>query len=58
MPKTVWAITQNSLGDLIVGGEDYKIRTFTRDPNRITKGEELTLFEEEVTKKVNSTDLA
>ena len=41
MPKTVWAITQNSFGDLIIGGEDYTIRTFTRDPSRFNKGEEL-----------------
>lgn len=33
-PRTVWSVTKNHLGDLITGGEDYKIRTFTRDPSR------------------------
>ena len=49
MPRTIWAINQNSLGDLIVGTEDYKIRTFTRDSTRADKGEELKTFETEVT---------
>jgi hypothetical protein len=44
LPRTVWAITQNSLGDLIIGTEDYKIRTFTRDPARICKGDDLKEF--------------
>lgn len=58
MPRTIWAINQNSLGDLIIGCEDYKIRTFTRDPARADTGEELKTFENEVTSQVNSTDLA
>lgn len=32
IPKTVFALSQNSRGDLIIGGEDYKIRMFTRNP--------------------------
>jgi hypothetical protein len=43
---------------LIVGSEDYKIRTFTRDESRADTGEELKTFEEEVKSQVNSTDLA
>jgi hypothetical protein len=58
LPRTIWAINQNSLGDLLVGTEDYKIRTFTRDPTRADNGEELKTFENEVTSQVNSTDLA
>lgn len=58
LPRTIWAINQNSLGDLLVGTEDYKIRTFTRDPSRADTGEELKTFENEVTSQVNSTDLA
>ena len=30
-PRTVWSVTKNHLGDIVTGGEDYKIRTFTRD---------------------------
>ena len=33
-PRTVWCVTKNHLGDIITGGEDYKMRTFTRDPAR------------------------
>ena len=33
-PRTVWSVTRNHLGDLVTGGEDYKIRTFTRDLGR------------------------
>jgi phospholipase A-2-activating protein len=32
------------LGDIITGGEDYKIRTFTRDPARAEKGPALAEF--------------
>lgn len=44
LPRTVWCINQNSLGDIIIGTEDYKIRTFTRDPARAEKGADLTEF--------------
>lgn len=30
-PRTIWSVTKNHLGDIITAGEDYKIRTFTRD---------------------------
>lgn len=58
LPRTVWAITQNSLGDLIVGTEDYKIRTFTRDESRAEKGADLAEFEQELKSKTSSSDLA
>jgi hypothetical protein len=35
------------LGDIITGGEDYKIRTFTRDPTRKESGEGLHDYEDE-----------
>lgn len=57
LPRTVWAITQNSLGDLIIGTEDYKIRTFTRDPARANKGDELKEFETELKSRTTNTDL-
>jgi phospholipase A-2-activating protein len=34
MPKTVWAITHNKFGDIIVGCEDKTVRIFTRDQAR------------------------
>lgn len=40
MPKTVWAITHNKFGDLIVGCEDKTIRVFTRDVARQDRGHE------------------
>ena len=58
LPRTVWAITQNSCGDLIIGTEDYKIRTFTRDVNRVAPATELAEFEEELKSKTTSTELS
>lgn len=57
MPRTIWCLAQNSLGDLIVGSEDYKIRTFTRDPARVCNGPELVEFEEELKSKTTATDM-
>ena len=34
LPKTVWTLTHDAWGDIIVGTEDKKIRKFTRDANR------------------------
>jgi phospholipase A-2-activating protein len=31
LAKTVWSLASNSLGDIIVGCEDHKMRIFTRD---------------------------
>jgi hypothetical protein len=45
MPKTVWAITHNKFGDLLVACEDKTIRIFTRDPNRQQKGQEFLDYE-------------
>lgn len=47
-PRTVWCITKNHLGDIITGGEDYKIRTFTRDPLRRETGAPLAEWENEL----------
>ncbi|CDW75382.1 transducin family protein wd-40 repeat family protein [Stylonychia lemnae] len=47
-PRTIWKVTKNHLGDIITGGEDYKIRTFTRDPSRVEHGEPLRDFEDEI----------
>jgi len=30
MPRTIWSLTHNKLGDILVGTEDKNIRTFTR----------------------------
>lgn len=46
-PRTVWNVAQNHLGDLITAGEDYKVRTFTKDRNRIDTGEALREYEDE-----------
>ena len=52
-PRTIWTVTKNHLGDIITGGEDYKIRTFTRDPARAEKGAAF----EEYTNECTATDL-
>ena len=56
MPRTVWALTVNSLGDLIVGTEDAKVRIFTRDSSRTENGEELKEFENEMKARTNNAD--
>jgi phospholipase A-2-activating protein len=48
-PRTIWTVTKNHLGDIITGGEDYKIRTFTRDPARAEKGAALEEYKNECT---------
>ena len=57
LPRTVWSVTENSLGDLIIGSEDYKVRTFTRDHARAATGDELATFNEELSSKTTSTDM-
>jgi len=42
---------------MIIGSEDYMIRTFTRDPARANKGEEYETFTAEVKSKTTNTDL-
>lgn len=44
MPRTVWSITHNRFGDLIVGCEDKSIRTFTRDEARKETGKDLEAY--------------
>jgi len=43
-PDTIWDLQVNSLGDIIIACQDYKIYTFTRDPTRAAKGKELSEF--------------
>ncbi len=56
-PRTVWAVKQNSLGDLVTGCEDYKIRTFTRDFTRRDEGEGLKDFEADLKAATSGPDL-
>ena len=58
LPRTVWTMTQNAMGDLLIGTEDYKIRSFTRDPARVNQGEELKEFEAELKTKTTSADMS
>ncbi len=58
MPNTIWTLTSNSLGDLITGSEDHKIRTFTRDYTWVDMGWELEKFNAELTTKRSSIDLS
>ena len=57
LPRTIWAIAQNSLGDLLVGSEDYKVRSYTRDPSRYNKGDELKELENELKGKASAQDI-
>ena len=56
IPKTVFALSQNSKGDLIIGGEDYKIRVFTRDTTKKPNEAELKEYEEELLTKTTTTE--
>jgi len=47
MPKTIWSICTNKLGDIIVGSDDKTIRTFTRDHTRMGVDEDLKAFEQD-----------
>jgi hypothetical protein len=47
MPRTIWSLAHNKLGDLIVGSEDKNIRTFTRDYRRRDEGPDFTAYQEE-----------
>ena len=38
MPRTIWSVTHNKKGDIIVGCEDKSVRTFTRDYSRRDSG--------------------
>ena len=44
MPKTIWSICTDKLGDIIVGSEDKSIRTFTKDSKRGASAEDLQEF--------------
>lgn len=50
MPKTIWSVTHNKKGDLIVGCEDKSIRTFTRDLLRRDEGPDFAQYQEECKK--------
>jgi phospholipase A-2-activating protein len=50
-PRTIWSVTKNHLGDIITGGEDYKIRTFTRDPARADRSKGLEEYNNEIKAK-------
>jgi len=50
MPKSVWTVKHNKLGDIIAGCEDRTIRIFTRDAGRVDDGPEFEKYEEEVKK--------
>lgn len=39
---------KNHLGDILTGGEDYKIRTFTRDFARREEGESYKEYDNEI----------
>lgn len=45
MPKTIWSLATNKLGDILVGSEDKTIRTFTRDTKRSAAEEDLAQFQ-------------
>jgi phospholipase A-2-activating protein len=45
MPRTIWSVTHNKLGDLIVGCEDKSFKTFTRDAARAEKGKDLEEYQ-------------
>ena len=61
MPKTIWSLETNKLGDILVGSEDKTIRTFTRDAKRAATEEDLNIFQSDcdaTAKKQAGYDLA
>jgi len=44
--------------DLLIGSEDYKVRSYTRDPARANKGEELKELEDELKGKASAQDVS
>jgi len=46
MPRTIWSVTHNKLGDLIVGCEDKSFKTFTKDSARRDEGADFTEYQE------------
>jgi len=45
MPRTIWSLAHNKLGDLIVGCEDKSFKTFTRDSKRRDEGPDFTEYQ-------------
>ena len=43
----MWSVAHNKRGDILVGTEDKKIRTFTKDLSRKDDGPDLTEYQEE-----------
>ena len=54
MPGTVWSVTHNKKGDLIIGCEDKSIRTFTRDKTRQDVGPDFEEYNTDCKKKGQS----
>lgn len=46
MPRTIWSLGHNKLGDLLIGCENKKIYTFTRDDSRVKIDDQCTDFVE------------
>jgi phospholipase A-2-activating protein len=44
MPRTIWSLAHNKLGDLIVGCEDKSFKTFTKDSKRRDEGADYTEY--------------
>ena len=57
LPKTVWSVSHNRQGDILVGCEDKKIRIFTRDPSRENTGEDFKEYEEECKQGTKNTEM-
>lgn len=44
LPRTIWSVSHNKMGDIIVGCEDKSIKTFTRDYNRRDEGKDFEVY--------------
>ena len=54
IPRTIWSVIQNNHGDLLVGSEDYKVRSFTRDLSRMAEGDMMEEYQTELTTKTTA----
>jgi hypothetical protein len=54
MPRTVWSVAHNKMGDLLIGCEDKSIKTFTRDAKRRDEGADFVQYNEDCKKGAKS----
>ena len=47
MPRTIWSVTHNKKGDILVGCEDKSIKSFTRESSRRDEGPDFKTYQDD-----------